>query len=75
VARLATYALTCAAVIALRKKQPGREVFHLPAGGVVSVLGVAFSLALVSRMDWSALVIVTVTVAIGCVNWLWARRS
>jgi amino acid transporter len=75
VARLFTYCATCMAVIALRKKQPGGEVFHLPAGGLVSLLGVVFSLVLVSRMDRSALAIVAVTVVMGFLNWLWARRS
>jgi amino acid transporter len=74
VARLLTYALTCAAVLALRKQQPGREAFHLPAGGLISILGIAFSLVLVSRMDRTALVILAFTMSIGVVNWLWARQ-
>jgi len=75
VARLFTYALTCAAVVALRKQQPGREAFHLPAGNLISLLGIAFSFLLVTRMDRTALVIVAVTMAMGFVNWLWARRN
>jgi APA family basic amino acid/polyamine antiporter len=74
VARLLTYAVTCAAVIALRRKQPGREVFHLPAGRLVALVGIAFSLVLVTRMDWSAVVILSITVAIALGNWVWARR-
>jgi APA family basic amino acid/polyamine antiporter len=75
VARLLTYALTCAAVIALRRQQPGKEAFHLPAGGFISLVGIAFSLALITRMDRTALLIVAVTMSIGVVNWLWARRD
>ena len=75
VARLFTYAATCAAVIALRKKQPGREVFRLPAGSVVALAGIAFSLVLVTRMDWSAVIIITVTAGIALVNWFWARKQ
>ena len=75
VARLFTYAATCAAVVALRKKQPGRETFRLPAGRVVALVGIAFSLVLVARMDWSALVIISVTAGIALANWLWARNQ
>lgn len=74
VARLLTYASTCAVVIALRKKQPGREAFHLPAGRLVALVGIVFSLVLATRMDWTALIILTVTAAIAFVNWVWARR-
>ncbi|MFB3921870.1 MAG: APC family permease [Terriglobia bacterium] len=74
VARLLTYGATCAAVIALRKKQPGREAFHLPAGNIVALLGIVFTLVLVTRMDWSAVVIITATVGVAFVNWLWARN-
>ncbi|MGH9649087.1 MAG: APC family permease [Terriglobales bacterium] len=74
VARLLTYGATCAAVIALRKKQPGREAFHLPAGNIVAMLGIAFAVVLVTRMDWSAVVILSGTAAVAFVNWLWARN-
>lgn len=75
VARLLTYGATCAVLIALRKKQPGREAFRLPAGNVVALVGIAFSLVLATRMDWTALIILTVTAAIAFVNWLWARNQ
>lgn len=75
VARLLTYGVTCAVLIALRKKQPGREAFHLPAGRLVALVGIAFSVVLATRMDWTALVILTVTAAIALVNWLWARNQ
>jgi amino acid transporter len=75
VARLFTYASTCAAVPVLRKKRPGEPAFLLPAGPLFAFLGVAFSLMLATRMGRGELVVVAVTVAIALVNWLWARRG
>jgi amino acid transporter len=75
VARLFTYAPTCAAVLALRKKHPDQAAFLMPAGKLAAALGVAFSLMLVTRMGWSELMIVAVTFAVALLNWLWARRA
>jgi len=75
VARLLTYGATCAALIAMRKKAPGREAFHLPAGNIVAMLGIAFAVVLVTRMDMSGVIIIGITVAIALGNWFWARRS
>jgi APA family basic amino acid/polyamine antiporter len=74
VARLFTYASTCAAVLALRKKRPAEAVFRLPAGPLFAVLGVAFSFVLVTRMGRGELVIVLATAVIALLNWLWTRR-
>lgn len=74
VARLFTYGSTCVALVVLRKKQPGAEVFRLSAGPVLSLLGVAFCLLLVTRMGLRELEVIAVTVAIASANWLWARR-
>jgi APA family basic amino acid/polyamine antiporter len=74
VARLFTYASTCAAVLALRKKWPTQAAFRLPAGPVFAVLGVAFTLVVVTRMGRAELLIIAATAAIALVNWLWTRR-
>ncbi len=74
VARLFTYGSTCIALVVLRKKQPGAEVFRLRAGPVLALLGVAFCLVLVTRMGLRELEVIAVTVAIASANWLWARR-
>lgn len=73
VARLFTYATICASLPVFRKRRPEEPAFRLPAGRVFSVLGVAFSLTLISRMDKAALLIVTATLAIALANWLWVR--
>jgi APA family basic amino acid/polyamine antiporter len=75
VARLFTYAPTCVAVFALRRKHPDQAAFLMPAGKWIAALGVAFSLLLVTRMGWSELMIVAVTLAVAFLNWLWARRA
>jgi amino acid transporter len=75
VARLFTYASTCAALLAFRKKRPEEGAFLLPGGKWAGVLGVAFSLLLATRMGWSELAIVAVTLAVAFGNWLWARRA
>lgn len=74
VARLFTYLLVCAALPVLRKRRPDAEAFRLPAGAVFAVLGVAFSAVMVTRMRLGELAIVTVTVGVALLNWLWARR-
>src|SRR2546430_13638961 len=53
VARLFTYSLVCGALLVLRRKQPDAVAFRLPFGTAFAVLGIAFSLALVSRMGRS----------------------
>ncbi len=75
VARLLTYASTCAALLVLRKKRPNEDAFVLPGGKWAGVLGIAFSLLLATRMGWSELVILGLTFAVASANWLWARRT
>jgi len=75
VARLFYYAVVCAAVIALRRKQPLAAGFRLPGGPVLAVLGVAIAVALATQVDLSKSVILGATVAAALLNWLWARRT
>jgi APA family basic amino acid/polyamine antiporter len=75
VARLFTYASTCAAVLALRKQRPSEAAFRLPAGPLFALLGIGFSLVVVTRMGRVELLIVAATAAIALVNWLWTRRA
>ncbi len=75
VARLFIYGSTCAAVLALRRKQPRADVFRLPVGPLFAALGIGFSLVLVTRMGLAELGVVAVTSVVALVNWLWTRRS
>lgn len=72
--RLFAYASTCAALLALRKNRPGEESFRLPAGPVFAVLGCAFSVVLVTRMGRAELLVLSITISIAFINWLWARQ-
>jgi amino acid transporter len=74
VSRLFTYGLVCASLPKLRRKFPGRAIFHLRWGMGYTVLGVGFSLMLLARMGWVEMAIIAGTVLVAWVNWLVARR-
>jgi basic amino acid/polyamine antiporter, APA family len=73
VARLFYYGTVCAAVIALRRRQPGAARLRLPAGSVLAVLGMLICLALATQADLSQRRILEVTVAGALLNWAWVR--
>jgi basic amino acid/polyamine antiporter, APA family len=74
VARLFYYAVVCAALIALRRKQPQAAGFRLPGGPVLAVLGIGIAVALGTQVDLSKSVILAATVGAALLNWIWARR-
>ncbi len=74
IARLFTYAIICASLVAFRKKKPGEATFRLPAGPLFAGLGIAFTLILLSRMGQSELQVILATVSIALANWAWVRR-
>ena len=73
-ARLFSYALVCASVPVLRKKQPGAATFRLPGGPLFAVLGVLICLTLLAGMDFSKSALLGITVIVGVLNWLAVRR-
>jgi basic amino acid/polyamine antiporter, APA family len=73
-ARLFYYAVVCAALIALRRKQPRAAGFRLPGGPALAVLGIGISVALATQLDLSKSLILSATVGAAVLNWLWARR-
>ena len=73
IARLFYYAIVCAAVIALRRKQPHPALFRLPGGTTFPVLGILICVALATQADLSKSLILMVTVIAALVNWLWVR--
>ena len=75
VARMFMYGSIAAALPVLRRKQPSAAQFRLPAGTVFAAVALLFSLVLVTRMHWGELAVVSVTLALGSLNWLWARRQ
>ncbi len=75
VARLFTYGLVCAALLRLRRTQPGAASFRLPAAWLAALLGMAFCALMVTQMGSGHLKIVLVIAAVALVNWLWVRRK
>src|ERR1700674_1140942 len=75
VGRLFYYAVVCAALIALRRKQPQATGFRLPGGQVLAVVGIGIAVALATQVDLSKSVILAATVGAALLNWIWARRE
>jgi APA family basic amino acid/polyamine antiporter len=75
VARLFYYGVVCAALIALRRKQPLAASFRLPGGPLLAILGVGITLVLATQVDRSKSLILGATVILALLNWLWARRT
>jgi basic amino acid/polyamine antiporter, APA family len=74
VARLLYYAVCCAALPVLRRKQPGNARFRLPGGNFFAVIAVLICAALLTRVDFGQSLIVAATLALGCLNW-WMFRG
>ncbi len=75
VARLLYYAVTCAALPALRRKQPEGARFRLPAGTLLATLGIIICLILLTRVDFGQSLIVAATIALAFLNWAMVHRS
>jgi APA family basic amino acid/polyamine antiporter len=75
VARLFYYAVVCAALIALRRKQPRAARFRLPAGPLFAILGIGICVALATQADLSKSAILGATFLAAILNWVWARRA
>jgi basic amino acid/polyamine antiporter, APA family len=75
VSRLFIYGSVAAALPALRRKYPGAAVFRLSAGMLFVVLGLMFTALLVTRMHLTELVVVSITLVLGLMNWLWVRAQ
>jgi len=65
IARLAVYAVTCAALIALRRARGPSPGFQLPGGAIFSVAGVGFALWLLSTRSPTQLAILFGAIAVG----------
>jgi amino acid transporter len=77
VARLLYYAVGCAALPILRKKNPqdAPAMFTLPAGNFFAILGVILCLALVTRVDFGQSLILVGTIALAFANWAVVTRG
>jgi amino acid transporter len=79
VSRLFTYGVVCASLLRFRTLErsgiahPPR--LRLPAGQLWALAGVAFALLLATRMTRNELGLMSVTLLLGLLNWMWARRQ
>jgi APA family basic amino acid/polyamine antiporter len=73
-ARLFYYGVVCAALIVMRRKQPGAAQFRVPGGPVLAVVGILLCVALATQVDRSKSLILGATFAAALVNWVWVRN-
>ena len=73
-ARLFYYAVGCAALPVLRRKQPAGAMFRLPGGTFFAFLGIAICLVLITRVDFGQSLILLATIVIALLNWIFVRR-
>ncbi|HEV2386794.1 MAG TPA: amino acid permease [Candidatus Acidoferrales bacterium] len=74
VARVLINGGTCAALPALRRRDPRPSAFRAPAGNLLAAAGVAFSLALLAQIGRSEFIILAATVTLATLTWLWSRH-
>ncbi len=75
VARLLYFAAICAAVPALRRKQPEAVIFRVPGGLLLPIAGIAICAMLLTRIDFSSSLILGATIIVALLNWLLTGRS
>jgi APA family basic amino acid/polyamine antiporter len=71
--RLFYYGVVCAALPVLRRKRGSTALFKLPAGILVSLLGVLICGGLLTRIDYSKSLIILAAVAVALLNWVVVR--
>ena len=74
-ARLMTYGMVCAALLALRRKQPGAAAYRVPLGPIFPVTGVALMLVLLTRITREELAWILATAVVAFLHWLATRRQ
>jgi basic amino acid/polyamine antiporter, APA family len=74
VGRLIYYALVCAAVPVLRRRQPEAARFRVPGGMLLPALGVLICCSLLTHADFSKSMILLGTIAVALMNWLLVRN-
>jgi APA family basic amino acid/polyamine antiporter len=68
------YAGMCASLIRLRKLRPNADAFRIPFGPMLSVLGIAISVTLMTGLKPREVLLMCITTLIATANWIWARR-
>src|SRR5215471_8497100 len=71
--RLIYYVAVCASLPVFRRTRPDEAALVIPGGKILAILGIGISLVLITRIDRTALLILSLVVAFTLANWLWAR--
>jgi amino acid transporter len=73
VGRLIYFAAVCAAVPALRRRQPEAAAFRIPAGALLPCAGIAICALLLTRVDLGYSLILAAAITTASANWLLVR--
>jgi basic amino acid/polyamine antiporter, APA family len=69
------YIGSCAALIRLRKLRPNLEALRVPLGPLLSILGIAMSMAVIVGLKKSELLALGIPAIIATADWVWVRTS
>ncbi|MGH9686375.1 MAG: APC family permease [Candidatus Acidiferrales bacterium] len=68
------YGGVCASLIRLRRMRPNADALRIRWGSVWAVLGIIFSLLMLTQMDVREALLMLVTAGLAAANWWWAKR-
>jgi len=69
------YIGTCASLIRLRMLRPNVEALRVPLGPLLSILGIAISVAVIAGLKKSELLALGIPAIIATGDWVWVRTS
>ncbi len=69
------YIGTCASLIRLRMLRPNVEALRVPLGPLLSILGIAISVAVIAGLKKSELLALGIPAIIATADWVWVRTS
>jgi amino acid transporter len=72
-ASMIMYISICAALFALRKREPNADALRVPCGPVLSILGIFMSAVLIVRLQTGQALLMGVTMLLAAANW-WLVR-
>jgi len=72
--RLFYYAVVCAALPVLRKKQGTPAAMRVPGGTLLAILGVLICAGMLTRIEYNKSLILVAAVSVAALNWLAVRR-
>ena len=73
--RIFYYGVVCAALPVLRRKASVHAFLRIPAGTLISVIGVLICCGLLTQIEYNKSIILLVAVAVAFANWLAVRKK